>query len=147
MINSNEQMPLTSIFNYSLALQDGTTTQTGLKHACLQARGDYMLGILELPPHSRQRPHYHQFGNIDIFIVIEGVATLHLSRHHDNAIIPESLESYELRPGDTYAIDAQIVHYFETRDTVFRVMNIAQPQHTTFTLKPRSTALDLTFAE
>ena len=116
-----------------------------VRRACLQAQGDYQLAILEFPPHWTQRPHYHQYGIIDIFIVIEGEATLHLASHQDDAIIPESRESHVLKPGDTYALSTQVVHYFETHAESFKVMNIAQPQHSLLNKNSKSKAFDMIY--
>jgi mannose-6-phosphate isomerase-like protein (cupin superfamily) len=113
----------------------------------LQAQGDYQLAILEFPPHWTQRAHYHQYGIIDIFIVIEGEAILHVANHQGDAIIPESRERHVLRAGDTYALSTNVIHWFETQGESLKVMNIAQPQHSLLGENSKSKAFDMIFVD
>ncbi len=140
-------MALTSIHNHGEAIEASKPSADRVRRAHLETEGDYTLGILEFPAEWRQKPHYHQFGDIDIFIVVAGTATLYLARHESNKILSESIEQYHLKPGDTYAIKPQVVHFFETHGCPFRVMNIAQPQHTTLTPMTGTKAYDITYIE
>ena len=72
---------------------------------------------------------------------------MHVANHLDDAIIPESRESHVLRAGDTYALSTQVVHWFETHGESFKVMNIAQPQHSLLGENSKSKVFDMTFVD
>ena len=82
---------LTKVVNYEDSLLNAKTTITGVNLAYLQRRGDYELVIFKLNPHYKQKLHYHTYGDIDIFTVVEGSGYLnyqlpsvknHLGKHH-----------------------------------------------------------------
>ena len=139
-------MSLASIRNVQDALQGKALTTTNVYQGSLHRQGDYELVVFEIPPHTSQRPHYHRHGVIDIFIVQEGVALLHLSTLKDGVVDPSSRETHRLKPGDTYALSLGTLHAIETGDQRVVVMNIAQPTHSAYVDHEKDSATDIVFS-
>lgn len=121
---------LIQLTNYAMALKNATNTITAVQQARLQQAGDYELVAFQVPPAQHQKPHYHTYGDIDIFMVIEGEGRLHLAKIFDKKIVAGSEEIHDLKKGDTYRIKPYVLHSIEnSTNHPILMLNIAPGAH------------------
>lgn len=120
---------LTKIVNYKDALLKTQMNITAVKQAYLQQRGDYEFVVFTLGPDHKQKPHFHTYGDIDIFTIVSGSGHLHLAKMEQDRIVPGSKEKLSLKEGDTYCIDPYTLHSIETGKDPITVLNVAPGGH------------------
>ncbi|WP_167554521.1 hypothetical protein [Legionella israelensis] len=83
------------------ALKKTQFNLTSVNQAGLHPLGDYELAVISINAHEAQRPHYHTYGDIDIFMVVSGKGRLHIAKVHHNKIVAGTKETHELNGGIT----------------------------------------------
>ena len=138
---------LTKIINTEEALSRSEKSVTAVMQTPLHRRCDYELVIFELAANESQNPHYHIFGEIDIFMVTAGSGRLDLAKVEDGKVVKGSEQSYELKAGDTYCVGLYTLHSIHAGADGIRVMNIAQPAHSAVKGADVSRATDIHFVK
>ena len=119
----------TKIVNFDESLSKPEFSVTAVNQAYLQTQGDYGLNVFSLDPHHKQKPHYHTYGDIDIFSVISGCGDLHLAKVEKDKVVPGTEEKLSLKKGDTYCIAPYTLHSIETGDDPITLLNVAPNSH------------------
>ena len=99
------QSNIIELKNYKNELKNNSAiTTTEVNQSIVAEAGDYGFGVFELEPHGLQRPHFHSYGDIDIFMVVEGQGYLHLAQLKDNQVLEHTKEKLPIKQGDVYSV-------------------------------------------
>ena len=91
--------------------------------------GDYGLVAFSLPPRDKQKPHFHTYGDIDMFMVLEGSGYLNLAQIKSDKIVSGTEERVKLKKGDAYNVPPYTLHSIETEDEPIMLINFAPEAH------------------
>jgi len=139
---------LTNIVNWDDALRSTTFNITGVDQDGLHRIGDYDLAVFQVASNSNQRPHYHTYGDIDVFMVVAGSGVLHLAKIEHQRIVEDSRQSHEIKAGDTYRVDPYTLHSIENKSNEpIRVLNVAPGAHSAPMEGDTEHAVDIFFPE
>lgn len=119
----------TKIVNLEQALKSSAESISAVQQSPLQTAGDYEMATFTLEPGQAQHPHFHTYGDIDLFVVLEGEGELHLAQIESDSIVGGSEEVIRLVKGDTYSLAPYILHSVRTQAAPIKILNIAPGAH------------------
>ncbi|MBM7071431.1 cupin domain-containing protein [Shewanella sp. 202IG2-18] len=124
------QSKILDIKNYNVELQtNAADTTTDVIQSVMSEAGEYGFVVFKLDENRKQKPHFHTYGDIDIFMVVEGSGILHLAEVKDDQIVSGSNESLQLKQGDIYSVKPYFLHSIETKNEPIVIANIAPLAH------------------
>lgn len=123
-------MSIVQVKNCFDVLRNTQKNVTAVNQVDLFDIGDYGLAVFTIEANSNQRPHYHTFGDIDIFMVVSGHGILSVANIEGGHIMAETMEEHQLKPGDCYMVKPYTLHSIENKeDTPIVVLNVAPRAH------------------
>ncbi|MCL1078145.1 hypothetical protein D5R81_09640 [Parashewanella spongiae] len=116
--------------NYHAELQaNSVDTTTDVTQSVMSEAGEYGFVVFKLDANRKQKPHFHTYGDIDIFMIVEGSGILHLAEVKDDQVVSGSKEALPLKQGDIYSVKPYFLHSIETKDEPIVIANIAPLAH------------------
>ncbi len=119
----------TKIVNFEEELSKTEFSISAVDQAYLQNKGDYGLVVFKLKANQKQKPHFHTYGDIDIFSVVSGGGFLHLAKVEDDKVVAGTEEKIPLKKGDTYCIEPYTLHSVEAGEEDIVLLNVAPNAH------------------
>ncbi len=143
------QSKIVNIRNYHSELQfNSDETTTDVTQSVMSKAGEYGFVVFKLEAKKTQKPHFHTYGDIDVFMVVESSGTLHLAAVNDDKKVIDTDEALPLKQGDIYSVKPYFLHSIETHDESIVIANIAPLAHSDLKEKKNNQiAVDLFFTK